>query len=508
MRTCSLVAALVAVSSALLLAASGTAYGVKEGGTFTIGLDSDRPIDPALTGSLPGAPECGTLLTGPRLRPDLAEAEPAVSRDGKTYTFTIRKNARFSSGAAVTARAFARALVRIRDPELQSPLAGNFEDVRDIDVNGRTLTLKLTRPQPLLLAFMTELCAVPPNLPVDAEGAKAPLPSAGPYYVAEYVPGERLRLERNRFYNGTRARHVDRFVAELGADQGSLVDDIASGTYDWGGVNASSGAARAAELARRYGFNKEQYWIKPGLGLRLFHLNTNGRLFRHNPKLRQAVNFAIDRRALTRELGPFGGRATDQYLLPVMPGYRDERIYPWKPRYLKKARALAKGNLRSGKAVLYTPDRTLPLATAQIVKRNLAEIGLEVEIKEFPPIVAFEKMTIPREPFDIGYIGLSGPFARDPSLLSFLFDGRTIGQVGNGNRSHLNSPTVNRLLDEASRLSGPARYRAYAELDIRLSRDVAPAIPWAALNDIQFVSPRVGCVTFNPLFDLTGVCLK
>lgn len=497
------------VGAALLLAAAGSSRGIKDGGTFRIGLDSDRSIDPGLDPEvIPGGPACGTLLTGLRLRPDLAEAKPRVSRDGKTYTFTIRKDARFSTGAAVTARAFARALERIRDPALQSPLTLDFQDVRDVVVNGRTLTFRLTRPQPSLPAFTTGLCAVPPNLPVDPEGADAPLPSAGPYYVAEYVRGERIRLERNRLYNGTRVRHVDRFVAELGADQGSLVDDIASGTFDWGGVNASSGAARATELARRYGINKEQYWIKPGQGLRLFHLNTSGDLLRNNPKLRQAINFAVDRRALTRELGPFGGRATDQYLLPVTPGFRDERIYPLKRPDLKRARALAKGNLRRRKAILYTPDRTLPLATAEIVRRNLAEIGLEVEIKKLPPAVAFERMTIPREPFDIGYVGIFGRPTRDVVFLNFLFDGRTIGQTNTGNRSHFNSPVYNRLLDEASRLSGNARERAYGELDIRLSRDAAPAIPWAAVNDIQFVSPRVGCVSFNPLFDLTGICLK
>ena len=100
------------------------------------------------------------------------------------------------------------------------------------------------------------------------------------------------------------------------------------------------------------------------------------------------------------------------------------------------------------------------------------------------------------------------PLVRDVALLNFLFDGRTIGQVGTGNRSHFNSPVYNRLLDEASRLSGNARERAYGELDIRLSRDAAPAIPWAALNSIDFVSPRVGCVSFNPSLDLTAVCLK
>ena len=62
----------------------------------------------------------------------------------------------------------------------------------------------------------------------------------------------------------------------------------------------------------------------------MFVLNTSRPLFRNNPKLRQAVNLAVDRKALTRELGPSRARATDQYLAPSQPGYRDERIYPLK----------------------------------------------------------------------------------------------------------------------------------------------------------------------------------
>jgi peptide/nickel transport system substrate-binding protein len=319
-------------------------------------------------------------------------------------------------------------------------------------------------------------------------------------------------LERNRFYKGNRVHHVDRFVADLIVDQGSMVNSIASGEFDTGAINQTTGAARAAELVRRYGINKSQYWVAPGGGLRVFVLNASRPLFRKNPKLRQAVNFAVDRRALTRELGPYGARATDQYLLPVVPSFRDERIYriyPLKVPDLKKARALAEGNTRSGKAVLYTPSLALPLATAQIVQQNLKAIGLEVEIKPFPPGVAFGKMATPGKPFDIGYVGWIGPQTRDPSLLEWMFDGRSIANAPDfGNWSYFNSPKYNRLLDEASRLTGAERYQAYSELDVQLSREVAPAIPWAALNSIAFVSARTGCVVMNPRLDLTAVCLK
>ena len=283
---------------------------------------------------------------GLHLRAELAEAEPVVSRDGKTYTFTVRKDARFSDGKPVTARAFAHALERILTPAMESPLAPDFSDIvgakKMLDgkattlagavAKGRTLTLRLIRPAPTFRLRLTGLCAVSPSLPIDPEGVPAPLHSAAPYYAAQYVPGERLVLERNRFYKGNRVHHVDRFVADLNADPASAVDDIARGTFDCCVGRPSDIAPRTAELVRRYGVNKPggQFFIEPGRGLRMFVLNTSRPLFKNNPKLRQAVNFAVDRERLTREEGGRMGRATDQYLLPVTPGFQDERIYPLK----------------------------------------------------------------------------------------------------------------------------------------------------------------------------------
>jgi ABC-type transport system substrate-binding protein len=141
----------------------------------------------------------------------------------------------------------------------------------------------------------------------------------------------------------------------------------------------------------------------------------------------------------------------------------------------------------------------------QILKRNLKSIGIEVEIKQFPGTL-FKELATPGEPFDIGRVRwFSGP---DPAGLLPLFDGRTIGRPGNQNWSYFNSPKVNRLLDVAARLTGSERNRAYGDLDVLLSEDLAPAIPVSIVNAPTFVSARVGCIALNPWLDLTAVCLK
>jgi peptide/nickel transport system substrate-binding protein len=262
-------------------------------------------------------------------------------------------------------------------------------------------------------------------------------------------------------------------------------------------------SARADELRRRYGVNKSRFYVVPGNFVRMFVLNTSRPLFQNNPKLRQAVNFAADRKSLTRELGTLGGTATDQYLTPLTPGYTNERIYPLKGPDLRRARALARGHTRSGKAVLYTTTNPLDVAQAQVLQRNLKAVGLDVEIK--PQAALMPKLDTQGEPFDIGRIAWG---AIDPSILNDIFHGRTIGRTGNANWSYFNSAKYNRLLDKAALLTGDKRYRAYQALDLQLSRDAAPAIPVTILNAFTFVSARVGCVVVNPNLNLTAVCLK
>jgi ABC-type transport system substrate-binding protein len=144
---------------------------------------------------------------------------------------------------------------------------------------------------------------------------------------------------------------------------------------------------------------------------------------------------------------------------------------------------------------------------AQILQRNLAAIGLELEVKQFPGGAGlFGRLATPGEPFDLGRVRWF--FGGDPSILGFLFDGRTIGTPASKNYSYFDSPKYNRLLERASRLTGRKRYRAYGALDVQLSRDAAPAIPVSIVNALTFVSARVGCVVVHPFLDFAAVCLK
>ena len=467
---------------------------------------------------------CASLLrtspahsaTGSPLVPEVAASLPRLSHDGTTYTFTLRGGFRFSDGTPVRASAFARAIERTLTPGVPSPwraytgdivgagamLAGRTATVAGVVANGRRLVIRLKRPVPEFTHRVTALCAVPPDLPADREGVNV-FPAAGPYAVTTYRPGDEAVLRRNPFYRGRRPRHVDGFGADLRASSfDEVIDRIESGEADWGWALPEEFLDPRRRLAAKYGVNARRFFVEPGWITHGFVLNTARPLFRNNPQLRQAVNFAVDRAAIRRAGGTeLQSKLTDQYLPPGFPGYRDADIYPLERPDLRRARKLARGNTRSGKAVLYTVASPQRLAAAQSLKRDLARIGIDVKVVGVPRPAYFGRLGATGD-YDIGFRPWAPDYADPFAVLNINFDGRF---VGSANWGRFDDPRANDALRDAAALDGAARYARYAAVDARLARDFAPMVAVEVLNDVTLVSGRVRCVS-QP-FDLGAVCL-
>ena len=380
---------------------------------------------------------------------------------------------------------------------------GRTATAAGVVARGATLVVRLKRAVPEFAYRTTALCAVPPDLPALREGIGA-FPAAGPYYVSEYRPGDVAVIRRNTFYGGRRPHHVDGFTAELRATSfDEVLDSIETGEADWGWALSEEYFDPARRLPAKYGINRSRFFVSPGWTTHGFVLNTARPLFRDNPKLRQAVNFAVDRAAIRRAGGSeLQSELTDQYLPAGFPGYRDARIYPLQRPDLRRARELARGNTRSGKAVLYTVASPPRLAAAQSLKRDLTKIGLDVEVVGIPRPAYFGRLGATGG-YDIGFRPWAPDYTDPFTFLNINFDGRFVGST---NWGRFDDGDANRALRHAASLDGAARYGAYAALDARLAREFAPMIAVEVLNDATLVSERVGCVT-RP-FDLSAVCLR
>lgn len=523
--------------------ATGNTTGAQQGGTATFNLQSDTDyIDPALAYYTVSwgfeYATCAKLLNyadqagaaGSQLQPEVAQSMPQVSSDGKTYTFTVRNGFKFSppSNETVDAITFKKVIERDLNPKMASPAAsfmgdvvgakefmdGKADSVSGVVADGNKLTIRLTTVAPDFLAriAMPFFCALPKNTEVNANGLEAPVPSAGPYYIATYEPKRTIILKKNPNYTGDRPHNLDTITYNVGVDPNSTKLQIEKNQVDWAADGVSPTAH--AELGRKYGPDsqaakdgKQQYFVNPILSFRYLALNTQRPLFR-SEKVRQAVNYALDRRALLIQRGAFAGEPTDQYLPPGIPGYKDEDIYPLDTPDVQKAKQLMGG--AKGKAVLYTCNESPCPESAQIIQDNLKGIGIDVEVRQFERAVQFKKEGTKGEPFDIGFEGWVADYADPFDFINILLDGSTIRASNNNNFSYFDDPSWNKKMEDASKLADQKRYEAYGQLDIDLAQGPAPLAAWDNDNERDFFSARVGCQLFQPVYgiDIAALCAR
>jgi YVTN family beta-propeller protein len=516
------------------------------GGTahFAAEVDVDAPnagypgdnLDPAVAGFPPSVKllyaTCAKLVNypdhpapaGSTLVPEVAQSLPTVSKDRRTYTFTIRRGFRFSppSNAPVTAETFKYTIERALSPRLKgygalvmhdivgadAYIAGKAAHISGVFAHGKTLVIRLVAPAPDFLTriALTNFCAVPIGTPVDPRGVPA-IPMAGPYYIASYTPGQSVVLRRNPNYKSSRPHRLQRIVLTFGVSKQKTDAQIEAGRVDYAFFDVAP--ADAAKLADRYGPGSaaakqghQQYFADPLQAVDFLTLNTHRPLFR-NVRLRRAVNYAIDRRALAQLGNPFAQLPeppADAYLPPGMPGYGFGHVYPFTPD-LAAARRLEGHKRRT--AVFYTCNFSTCDQIGQVVKSDLAAIGIDVVVKAFPASVLYTRFQKKGEPFDLGLVDWVADYPDPADFLDRLLrSGETLPPFDDQPYAH--------ELDAAAKLSGPARYLAYRKLATKLARNAAPWAVWGNAISGDFFSARMGCQKNQPVYgiDLAALCIR
>jgi peptide/nickel transport system substrate-binding protein len=451
---------------------------------------------------------------GGQLYPEGAAAFPTVSKDGKTYTFTIRPGQRFSDGSPVTAAAWQRAIERILSPKMGSPVGVNIslQDViqgGDAFLNGKTqhisgvsakglkLTIKLNKPNPTFVAIMAMqwFGAVKPNTPYTESGLNTQ-PSAGPYYIKSRDVGRSLVEVRNPYYKGTRPANPDQIVWTVNTDQDQSLLQVKAGQSD---IDASGPPpAQNAALGQQFGVNKKRFFVGPTSCVLYWAMNTTRAPF-NNLAARKAVEWALDRPATVRLLGKYAGKRTDQILVPGIPGFRDFHLYAIKGADVATAKKVGGAAINGTVAIFHSTSPTA-VNIAQIASYNLQQIGFQTKFKPTPGSVYYKVLGTKGVDFDIARAGWCADYFDPFDYINVLLDGRSIQDANNVNFAYLNSPTLNAAMDKAAALSGSARANAYAALDLNVMKNYAPWAPYSVLSDVFFTSARVSNWVYQPYF--------
>jgi ABC-type transport system substrate-binding protein/DNA-binding SARP family transcriptional activator/streptogramin lyase len=482
--------------------------------------------DPA-TAAAPGTPNqpweqqlqyatCEPLLGYPdapapagwQLVPEAAAAWPAVSPDGRTFTFQIRPGLRFSppSDQPVTAAVFKYTIERALSPALgpDAPAvsvasdiagvpayrAGSSDHIRGIQATGDTLRITLVRPAadfPERIA-LSYFCPVPIGTPTVPNGLADPIPSAGPYYLSGNVSGVVAVLRRNPNYHGSRPRRLDAIVYREQQRGAQAVADIEAGNADYVAdqdPTLAPGAAVAREFSQPAAGQPRRYFATPLLATDELAFDTKHGMFA-DARLRRAVNYALDRPALAATLGDL---VAGNYLPPGLPGSLARHVYPLSGPDLARARALAGSH--GGDAVLAVCSDPGCTKLGQIIQADLARIGIRMQLQPYAGAIG---SATARSGADIV---LARAIALYPDPAAFL---KTALGGGFGQES----------LARLAGLDRDQRVSAASQLELQLMRGPAPLAAIGTPVIPEFFSARVRCHVFQPLefgADLGSICL-
>jgi peptide/nickel transport system substrate-binding protein len=460
-----------------------------------------------------------TGAAGSQLYPEAAASFPTVSNSGKTYTFHIRPGLKFSDGSPVTAASFQRAWERILSPKMGSPLgvnldlqnavvgaaaflAGKTQHISGISAKGQTLTFNLTKPNATFVSILSMqwFTAVKPDMPYSSTGINA-YPAAGPYYIASRDPGRSTVLKRNPYYKGDRPANPDQMVFTPNVDIDQSLLQVKAGQADMDIISLPPTATSA--LGAQYGVNKGRFFVGATSCVNFMGMNTARAPF-DNVDLRKAVNWAIDRPAQVRLLGKYAGKRTDQLLVPGIPGYKPFNVYALKGADVQKAKQIG-GSAIASAPTLNVIHTTSAYATnrAQVAEYNLRQIGFK--INDIPTPSTNYYQVIQTKGTTYNFVTNGGWCADyfDPfDYFNVLFDGRKIQASNNNDYTYFDNASFNKGLDQAASLSGPARAKAYAQLDQELMVKYAPIVPYLIATNSYFVSSRVKNWIYSTYFGL------
>jgi Protein kinase domain/Bacterial extracellular solute-binding proteins, family 5 Middle len=311
---------------------------------------------------------------GAQVVPNLAQALPAPSDGGKTYTFVVRPGVRFSNGREVRASDVKRGIERAIGAEPRAfGLLGGIESV-EADDRSRTLVIRLERPDPDLLyrLALPFAAAVPP----DAPRPPGIVPATGPYRIAE-LDRQGIRLERNPHFRvwaplAKPAGYPDVIEATFGIRPDEAATAIREGRSDFASVDAFTPEVRSL-AARDPGLVRESVVAQSSWVFLNVRVPPFDRL-----DARRAVSLAIDRPAA---VAAFGGERTARESCHILPptsaGYRPDCL----GRDLREARRLVRRSGTHGAVVTLWSGKPAFTSLNPVIVRALRAIGYRTRVR-------------------------------------------------------------------------------------------------------------------------------
>ncbi|MFG2669469.1 ABC transporter substrate-binding protein [Streptomyces sp. NPDC048445] len=440
---------------------------VRDGGTVTIGLKSDPDrLDPSLTSTLVArtvfTSMCEQLYDvdqDNKFVPQLAATLPKVTDGGRTFTFTVRKGARFSDGARLDAAAVKASLDRhlhLRG----SGRASEIDSVEKVTATGPyTVRLSLSHPDvPLLGRLANTAGLIMSPKAIKEYGADfATHPSCvGPFKYVKRVVGDRIELKKDPLYYDADKVHLDGVIYKTITDGSIRMANIRSGDVQIGDQMGP------VEVRNSMGEKGLQLLNTPSLGYMALTLNVANSHgidkdpspvdspFGRDVRVREAFDLSLDRALINKLV--FQGMY-EPACGPVPPGTPLSSPVTCPGRDVAKAERLLKAAGVKTPVPLELMINTTPEDSrlGQVVQAMAADAGFDVKLR--PTEFATGLTRTLAGDFQArtgGWGGQPDPAGNIDSL---------VGTTGSNNQGKLSDPTIDRLIVEGRSTSDVAKRR-------------------------------------------------
>lgn len=425
------------------------------------------------------------------------------SEDGLTYTFTLREGVKFHDGTDFNAEAVVKNFERWANgsedkfPYYKS-MFGGFKGeeghvIESVTAEGDyTVVFKLTRAQaPFLknLAMSPFGIASPTAFEKDGDKFGDNPVGTGPFKFVEWKRNDSITIEKFEDYWDESLPKLDKVIFRSIPDNSARLNDLLTGAIDLAdGINPADGATVEGDPAL-------QLFERPSMNVGYLGLTTTRPPF-DNPKVRQAMNYAVDKEAIVEAF--FEGRAevAKNPLPSTIPGFNDDIAgYEYNPEKAKEL--LAEAGLADGFEMElwampvprpYMPDGK---KVAEAIQKNLEDVGIKAKIVSYEWATYLEKAS--KGEADAFLLGWTGDNGDADNFIYVLLDG---DNIGSNNYTYYDNQDLHKILIEAqTEVDENKRNELYKQAQEIIHED-APWVPLA--HSTPLLAGKADIVDFLP----------
>lgn len=474
--------------------------------TFNLGTDI-KTLDPALNQAVDSGILIANLFEGlykldenQKAIPGIAESCD-VSDDGIVYTFHLRKDAKWTNGNPVTAGDFEYAWKRVMNPDTAAEYAyqmeyikgaaeytagtGSVDEVGVKALDDNTLEVTLTSP----CAYFLELTSFPCYFPVEQKTVEGneqwansteSYISNGPFKLADYKIKDQIILEKNENYYGKDSVKLDKVNVKFVADETSAWASYTTGQFDMVYVVPQSEIQKAVEdgTAQIYPFLSNLY-LSINMTDSVQGIDPEAAKALSDPKVRKAMNLAIDRDSLVENVKKGGQIAANGFVPTGITGpdgedFAAKEYFPSKGNVEEAKKLLSEAGYPDGQGfpsvvLLYNPEKgngPVMQAIQDMWKTNLG-IDVQLQSQEWKVFIA----TRNDKNYEVARDGWGADYV-DPMTFLDIFQS-TSGQ----NNTGYNNPEYDKVIAEArAEQDASKRFELLRQAEDMLMEDM-PVIP-------------------------------